>query len=188
MHILLLMCPHVQIAFLKFTSCDNRPLVGYIPISTVAVKISQSSHKIYSNNILNFQESTTILNACTKKSGNLLNAPRTKARVDKTQQKSKCRLYGERDETINHIISECNKLLSRHDWMGQVINGEMCKKFKFDHTNKLYIHNPADLLENETHKHLRSPNLGQMTRSYKDQEKKRELAKLWTLLSRLIIA
>ena len=30
---------------------------------------------MYSNNILSFQESTTILNACTKKSGNLLNAP-----------------------------------------------------------------------------------------------------------------
>ena len=32
------------------------------------IKISQSSHKMYSNNIVNFQESTTILNACTKKS------------------------------------------------------------------------------------------------------------------------
>ena len=33
---------------------------------------------MYSNNILNFQESTTILNACTKKkSGHLLKAPRT---------------------------------------------------------------------------------------------------------------
>ena len=31
------------------------------------IKIGLSSHKIYSNNILNFQESTTILNACTKK-------------------------------------------------------------------------------------------------------------------------
>ena len=31
---------------------------------------------MYSNNILNFQESTTISNACTKKSGNLLNWPR----------------------------------------------------------------------------------------------------------------
>ena len=39
------------------------------------IKIGQSSHKMYSNKILNFQESTTILNACTKKSGNLLNAP-----------------------------------------------------------------------------------------------------------------
>ena len=31
------------------------------------IKIGQSCHKMYNNNILNFQESTTILNACTKK-------------------------------------------------------------------------------------------------------------------------
>ena len=31
------------------------------------IKIGQSSHKIHSNNILNSQESTTILNAYTKK-------------------------------------------------------------------------------------------------------------------------
>ena len=43
---------------------------------TVIIKIGQSSYKIYSNNILNFQESTTILIACTKKSGTLLNPPR----------------------------------------------------------------------------------------------------------------
>ena len=40
------------------------------------IKIGQSSHKIYSNNILNFQTSATILNAYTKKSENLLNTPR----------------------------------------------------------------------------------------------------------------
>ena len=39
------------------------------------IGIVRSSYKIYSNNILNFQESKTILNACTKK--NLLNAPRS---------------------------------------------------------------------------------------------------------------
>ena len=43
-----------------------------------------------------------------------------KARIDKTQQNSKCRLCGDRDETINHMISECSKLAqkeykSRHD-------------------------------------------------------------------------
>ena len=31
------------------------------------IKLGQSSHKMYSNNILNFQESTTILNICTEK-------------------------------------------------------------------------------------------------------------------------
>ena len=78
MHIVLLKCPHVQIAFLIFTSCDNQALVGYIQYAAVAVhlKIGQSSHKMYSNNIGNFQKSMTILNACKKKSGKLLNSPR----------------------------------------------------------------------------------------------------------------
>ena len=42
------------------------------------IRIGQSSHRMYSNKILSFQESTTILNAHTrKKSGNLSYAPRT---------------------------------------------------------------------------------------------------------------
>ena len=40
------------------------------------IRIGQSSDKMYSNNLLNFQESTIILNACTKKKyGNFLKAP-----------------------------------------------------------------------------------------------------------------
>ena len=38
------------------------------------MKIGLSPHKMYSNNLLNFQESTAIFNACIKKNGNLLNA------------------------------------------------------------------------------------------------------------------
>ena len=77
----------------------------------------------------------------------------------KTQQNSKCRLCGDRDETINHIICECSKLAhlahnTRHGWVGKVIHWEMCKKFKFDPTNKWYIHNPAHVLEKDTHKRL----------------------------------
>ena len=37
------------------------------------INIGQSSHKMYCNKIMNVQESTTILNTCTKKSGSLLN-------------------------------------------------------------------------------------------------------------------
>ena len=40
---LLLNCPHIQIAFLKFTSCDNQALVGYIPIAAVAVHLNLKS-------------------------------------------------------------------------------------------------------------------------------------------------
>ena len=46
------------------------------------------------------------------------NAVRTnniKARIDKTQQNSKCRLCGDREETINHIISEYSKLAQKEN-------------------------------------------------------------------------
>ncbi len=67
-----------------------------------------------------------------------------KARIYKTQQNSKCWLCSDRDETVNHI-SECSKLAqkeykARHDWVGKVIHWDMCKKFKFDHSNKWYMH------------------------------------------------
>ena len=79
-----------------------------------------------------------------------------KARIDKTQQNSKCRLCKDKDETINHIISECIKLAqkedkTRHD---KEFHRDMCKKLKFDHTNKWHIHNPASVQENNTHKLL----------------------------------
>ena len=78
---------------------------------------------------------------------------------NKTQQNSKCRLCGNRDEMINHIINECRKLAqkeykTRNKWVGKVIHWDMCKKFKFRHTNKWYLHNPSSVLENETHKLL----------------------------------
>ena len=82
-----------------------------------------------------------------------------KARIDKTLQNSKCRLYGEKDENINHIINEWSKLTqkeykTRHDRVGKVIHSELWKKLKFDHTNKWYMHNPTSVPENDTHKLL----------------------------------
>ena len=122
-----------------------------------------------------------------------------KARIHKTQQYCKCRLCGEKDETINHIVSECSKLAqkeykARRDWVGKVIHWEMCKKFKFDHSNKWYIHNPEPVLENDTHKllwdfviqtdHLISARRPDLIIINKKKKKKRESAKLSTLLSR----
>ena len=109
-----------------------------------------------------------------------------KARIDKNQQNSKCRLCGNRDETINHIINECSKLVqkeykTRHNWVGKVINWEMCQKFKSDHTNKWYMHNPAFILENDAHKLLwdfditdGSLNLVQKTRPYNNQQQQKK--------------
>ena len=94
--------------------------------------------------------------------GVLNNAIRTnhiKARIDKTQQNSRCRLCCDRDETINHIISECSTVAqkgckTRHDLVGKGIHWESCQKLKFDHASKWYIHNTKSVQENETHKVL----------------------------------
>ena len=68
--------------------------------------------------------------------------------------------YVEIDETINHIISKCSKFGQReyktkHNCVEKMIRWELCKKFKFDHTNKWQMHNPEVVLENETNKILR---------------------------------
>ena len=53
---------------------------------------------------------------------NGINTNYVKAKIDKTQQNSKCELCGDRDEVINHIISKDDKLTekehkTRHDWV-----------------------------------------------------------------------
>ena len=73
----------------------------------------------------------------------------------------------------------------RHDWVGKVIHKELCKKFKFGHTNKWYMPNPESVLENEKNYHEfwdtnRSPNLGQTTRPiWQERERKREKGRTW---------
>ena len=115
---------------------------------------------------------------------NAIRTNHTKARIDKTQQNSKCRLCDDRDETINHIMSECSKLAqkeykARHAWVCKVIHMEMCKIFKFDHTNKWYMYNPATVLENDTHKlfwdfNIQTDHLIPIRPNYNQQKKKKK--------------
>ena len=46
-----------------------------------------------------------------------------------------------------------------HDWVGKVRHWKLCRKSKFDHTNKWYMHNRAAVLRTETHKLLRNFNV-----------------------------
>ena len=144
----------------------------------------------------NFKRETESLLIAAK--NNAIRTSHIKARIDKTQQNSKCKLCSDRDKTINHLISRCSKFAqkeykTRHDWVGKVIHWEMCKKFKFDHTNKCYMHNPASVLENDTYKlswnfEIQTDHLIPARRpGHIIINKKREFAKLSTLLSRLTI-
>ena len=46
---------------------------------------------------------------------NTIRTNHIKVRINKTQQNSKCTLCGDRDKTINHIISECSKLAQKEN-------------------------------------------------------------------------
>ena len=80
---------------------------------------------------------------------------------------------------------------TRHDLVGKVIHWKLCKKLKFDHTKKWYIYIPAYILKNNTHKlkwNFEKQTDHQISARTPDLiiiNKKRELAKLWTLLYRL---
>ena len=103
----------------------------------------------------------------------------------KTQQNSKCRLPCVRDETIYHIISECSILAlkeykTRPECVGKVIHWKQCKKCKFKHMNKWYIHHrKVSPSEWDVHNSLGfweiywAPNLSQTTRSKDSQQKMR---------------
>ena len=61
---------------------------------------------------------------------------------------------------MNHFVSERSKLAqkeykTRHDLVSKVVHWELCKKLKFDRTNKWYMYNRESVRENEMHKLLR---------------------------------
>ena len=77
-----------------------------------------------------------------------------KAKIDKAQQNSKWGLWGEKDETIDQIISESSKLKEVKDKVRlskKAINLELCKRTNFDHTVKLYVYKQEYFQENGIH-------------------------------------
>ena len=66
-----------------------------------------------------------------------------KAKIDKTQEDSTCRMCGKADESINHLLSECSKMAQkeykrRHGWIGRKIHWEVCRKYGLDTKDRWY--------------------------------------------------
>ena len=94
-----------------------------------------------------------------EKRNRITNANAIKAKIDKTQAESKCRLCGKVDETVRHIVCKCPMLAqseykSRHDWVGRKIHWEICRKSGFDVNEKWYKHEPEKVVENDSWKML----------------------------------
>ena len=81
-----------------------------------------------------------------------------KAKIEKSQEDSRCRLCKKTDETVNHLLSECPKLAQseykrRHD---NVAKGhwDICKQLGMECRDKWYDHNQEPVTENEDRKIL----------------------------------
>ena len=65
----------------------------------------------------------------------------------------------QKDETINHIASECpaltqNQYKKRHNTVGRAVHRNLCKKYQMPYSNKCYEHQPQPVTENENVKLL----------------------------------
>ena len=82
-----------------------------------------------------------------------------KARIDKSQGDSLCRICRKVDESIDHIASGCSKLAQkeykrRHDNLGKIVHWKLARKCNFEAGDKWYEHEPESVLENEDYKIL----------------------------------
>ena len=68
-----------------------------------------------------------------------------KARIDKSQGDSLCRMCRKVDESIDHIVSGCSKLAQkqykrRHDNLGKIVHWKLARKCNFEAGDKWYEH------------------------------------------------
>ena len=66
-----------------------------------------------------------------------------KAKIEKSQRDSLCRVCRKVDESIDHIVSGCSKLAQkeykrRHDNLGKIIHWKLARKCNFEAGDKWY--------------------------------------------------
>ena len=80
--------------------------------------------------------------------------------IDGTNISRKCRKCNQKDETINHIASECpalaqNQYKKRHDTVtSRAVHWNLCKKYEMPCGNKWYEHQTQPVTENMSAKLL----------------------------------
>ena len=73
--------------------------------------------------------------------------------IDGQEVSEKCRMCGERDESITHLIAEC-KNLAQKDYkqihnIARIVHLELCQKFGLVDKVKWFNHKPAIVVEND---------------------------------------
>ena len=65
-----------------------------------------------------------------------------KAKIEKTQESSKCRMCGKAEESVNHVLSKCSKLAQKeykkqNYWFGTKIHWKICRKYGIEVKKKV---------------------------------------------------
>ena len=76
--------------------------------------------------------------------------------IDRTSESPLCRLCGNRGESVQHLVSGCEKLAQkeykpRHDNVAKNVHWDLCEKntYELDCIEKWYEHVPEGAVENE---------------------------------------
>ena len=74
--------------------------------------------------------------------------------IDKSRDSPLCKMCGKRGESIQHIVSECDKLAQKwykrcHDNFAKKVHRDLCRKHGLEHSDKWYEHTPEGIVENE---------------------------------------
>ena len=77
-----------------------------------------------------------------------------KAKIDKSQGDSLCKVRRRADESIDHIVNACSKLAPkeykrRQNNLGKIVHWKLARKCHFEAGDKWYEHEPESVLENE---------------------------------------
>ena len=78
----------------------------------------------------------------------------TNNKINKTSENQFCRMYGERGETMQHVICECKKLVQReykrrHDTVPKLVHWKLCEKHNLKREEKWYEHCPEGVTEDD---------------------------------------
>ena len=82
-----------------------------------------------------------------------------KAKIERSQGDSLCRMCRKVDKSIDHIVNGCCKLAQKeykrsHDNLGKILHWKLARKCNFEAGDKWYEHEPEIVLENEDYKIL----------------------------------
>ena len=77
-----------------------------------------------------------------------------KHHIDKSIDSPMCRMCGKLGESVQHIVSGCEKLAQkeykrRHDNVAKKIHWDLCKRHDLEHHLKWYDHIPEGAIEND---------------------------------------